>query len=1066
MTLPVSSLAGGLKDIQSFLDDGVPPVPVEQWLARLQESLGEGPRAHDLWPAILLVGIRSANNELRDLCVRRYLELLTDTDSARPLLGLLSSILEEYDAYERPRAVLIQRIYRALQNRKLDRRSETVRFLLGLRKIFEISYDRGFVDGCVRCMLWLLQNRENPSDRVLSDAVHSRISHTLRFSGAPEVTELAIKRRLGELALEDVPADFVSGVYARLVEENNQNQTLGSLGLMRRWYAHIPLRARKDAKAFDEELHQWRRSRRFSDQGAEPLEDTALTRILEANSSAVDILTLVVDADHWGDSGRICKAAVDVLRRLPAARRLIADPDRGRWPPLLATFQRPDRRSLLPAALAFFERFTSGLRTDFKLGDEEIDPQELKTYRQRLRFVHNWADLENDRWIVQEISQLGFDIRRELSDRRLCLKTLDTIDPGDLPQQLADYASKGLSTDPLLPNILELVQKRGDWRFWEVCAPYLALVDPTSPGGFPHLPTLFRAAGSTGHNGMVTALLPWVFDCPNSEIQSLAEEQLTEAGYGIFVERERISRLIQSLQPQKNAAAEELYRIFERIGEQEIDKLKAQKQMGGHRFGFEQNYSEMSLQLTNYRSFTTGKTIDLAIIDKQLEELTQKIERLTDRKNELEIQRDRLLQRKQSLLNELAHVEQRTADTERRQREASRRLNQLIQKNNQLKGEHSRLASEVDRAQSRLGDTARKQKNTVQRLQSQYRSLQQEKRDNQRGIEQCSDRRRGQQGALRSASNTLSSLQARARSLESQRSQTPADSPRRSSLTRSIRDIRRQVSTQQSTIKGIETSINDLKRQIDRHGRRISNIVSTGQQIQQDIRAADETVKKAESKVSAACRKRDACQREIETVHTQIQNEQATIDTINERLGDLASQARRLRDDITVLQRREAEIHRQLLPVIRSLEEAKREFQKINRQREAEEQDLRQNNQHFQTVTRELSQTLNHHQQKLDLLYEEVGQVHRSLADLARQETRSEQHLNELVTRIRDRTKQIEAMREKAEALMIQQDDLAHGRSLLRRADQDRRELEELFDAYQLSKAAETYARLSRSVDE
>lgn len=1063
MSTASASLAKGLEDVQEFLDDRTPPVPAEQWLNRLQEALGQGPRVHDLWPAILLVGIRSSDDRLRDLCVRRYLELLDDPGSSYPALHLLSSILEEYDAYERPRAVLVQRIYRSLRHQKLDRRSEIIRFLLGTQRIFEISYDRGFVDGCVRCLLWLLDHRGNPSDRVLSEAIHHRIRDTLRFSGVPEVTELTIKRQLGKLPLADVPADFVASIYERLEGESNPRQILGSLKLMQRWYEYIPLRARSDPRAFEQELNAWRQERRLSDRPKEALEDTVMTRILEANSKVIEILSRVIDSDHWGDSAQVCAAAVDVLCRLPAARALIADPDRTRWPSLLAGFRRKDRRSLLPAALAFFECFVSGLRTDLKPDGDNVDPQDLKTYRQRLRFVYNWADLENDRWIVQTLSELSFDGSRLLADRRACLRALDQIDPGDLAQRLAEFAATEPSTDPLVPDILELIERRGEWQFWDVCKHYLSLVDPTASAiDFPHLPALFRAAGSTGHCGMVMTLVLWVFDSSNPELCSLAEEQLNKAGYGIFVERERTSRLIQSLQPQKDRAADALYQVFERIGEQELGKQNAQKQIGGHRFEFERGYAEVGLQLTNYQSFTTGKMIDLAIIDKKLEELTQKIDHLTQRKNELEVQRDRLLERKRALLNDLAQVEQQATETQQRERRARERLGQLMKKNQQLESEHSRRESEVDRAQGRLRDTAQRQGNTIRSLQSSYQGLQREERDNQRGIERCHGRQRGQEGALRAAQDALSRRQARARSLENERSRTRADSPRRGTLESSIRDARRHVSSQLSTVDNLKSDISSLGRQIDQHRRRIAEIRNSGRRIQQDIRAADEEVKREQSNVAAACRRRDACQREIESLHHQIHQEQATIAAIEERLRYLETQTRRLRDDISDLQEREAEIHRQLLPVIRSLEEAKREFQKINRQREAEEQDLRSNNHRFSAVTVELGKTLGHHQQQLDHLYEDVSRAHRALSELARQQTQGEQNLNELVSRIQDLMKQFETLREKAEKILLKQDDLAHSRSLLRRADHDRRELEELFDAYQLSKAAETYARISR----
>ncbi len=1059
------SLAEGLEDIQAFVDDKPTSIPAERWLHRLQDSLGDGPRTPELWSSLLLVGMRSTDDDLRRLCTRQYLDLMQSEDSARPLLSLLSSLLEEYDAYERPRAVLIQRIYRELQRRRFDRRSETVRFLLSLQQIFQISYDQGFVDGSVRCLLLLLRNRQRPSDRALSDTIRDRIRVTLRHGGVPEITELTIKRQLGTFALEDVPSEFIASIYARLVEENSRPQVLGSLALLRRWYAHIPRNQRKDPQMFDERLREWRLGSPAKGGKLSVTEDVELTRILEANSNVVDLLVRLTD--HWVDRGQICEAAVGVLRRLPAARRLIASPDRKRWPVFLEEFRRPDRRHLLPAALGFYERFASGLRVDLRPGDEDADGQDLKTYRRQLRFVHRWADLESDRWVVQTISDLCFDPTRPLPDRRRCLSTLDAIDPGDLPQRLAEYAAENPSTDPLVPDVLDLIQRREDWRFWDVCAHYLSLVGPASPAtSFPLVQSLIRAAGSTGHAGMVTTLLPWAFDASDPESQKLAEAALDQAGYGVFVERERLARYLQSLQPEKNSAADELRQVFERIGQEELRKLRAQTQVSDHRFGFEQSYTEMGLQLTNYQSFTTGKMIDLAIIDKQLEELTQKIRHLTQRKNQLEVQRDRLLERKRALLRELDRVEDQTRRTQRRERETRHRLDQLIRRNQELERQRSRRAAAVESALRRLREVERQQRQQIHNLESRYHRLQGEERDNQSGIQSCQGQINNQQHSLHSASSALSGLEARARGLQNERSRLPADSPRRHSLQSSISSVRGQISSQHSTISRIEGNIAGLRRQIDGHSRRIAEIQSSGRQIQHDIRAAGELISNQESRVSSARRSLDACLREIAAVNQQIHAQQATLTAIRDQLNHLAAEGKRLREILTVLQEEEARIRRELLPVIRSLEEAKRQYERINAQREAEEQDLRQNNRRYETVTRELGQALDDRQQRLGQLHGEIRQVHRTLSGLAQKETRSENRLNELVTRIRDHMKQFENLRDKSEKLLIKQDDIAHSRSLLRRANQDRRELEKLYDAYQLSKAAESFVQITRRADE
>jgi chromosome segregation ATPase len=166
------------------------------------------------------------------------------------------------------------------------------------------------------------------------------------------------------------------------------------------------------------------------------------------------------------------------------------------------------------------------------------------------------------------------------------------------------------------------------------------------------------------------------------------------------------------------------------------------------------------------------------------------------------------------------------------------------------------------------------------------------------------------------------------------------------------------------------------------------------------------------------------------------------------------------------LQSFEEGIRRELIPVIESLDQALREYQKINARRAEEERQLEAENRRVEQITADLNASLEGTRQQLDAHHEEMESLHRAIEDLNGTRSRTDEELQAIIARIRDLRDRYECLLQASEEMSLQRDAAARSRSLLRRLDRDRSELAKLAYGRTLTYAAEAYEQHHGSAQE
>lgn len=1044
-------LADELQRVHDFLDTAIgpdaEPAPI---LEEIADPSNDAATHRQLLPRLLLTAVTSPSPALREMAIKHYLSLFQKTGARQSINDLLGFCMADYEDFDRVRVGLVSLLRGELRRNAGQWSVETVKFMLNIRRIFTISYSPQFAEGAVECLYQLFEESGQDSSTVLSRLVYRWMNQSLKKGNTPAATEKALKRRLARIRFFEVDPGFVESLYDRLMVEANPEKLIDTLNLLAHWYRDCDLDHPADVTVRGE-LYGYGRG--YLDEAS--VLSRRCSRILEANGR---ILRRVLELmETWMDHPRLYRSAVDVLQRLPAARQQLRPGGLDGRPPFWDRFWKDRRREhVFQGALVFFETFVSGLTVnlDRRQEDEEGDQTEGDTYRQRLSKAYVWAKLESDIGIVDILCRVIGDTDETGNRRRAALVSLARINPADLTQRLLRFAREHVPEDTLVAAILSVMEKRADWEDWDICRHYFDLFDYKRR--CPFLVALLKAAGTTGNAGMIDVLVPHALDYPDEKIRRLARRMLTQAGYDRFVDREEIQRQIRDLTPQQEKAFTDLTAVQDQTNERMSRRFELSKQMETTRHRIDSHCLALKTAVTRFGSFVTEKHIDLAVIDKRLEELTRKIRHLTKRKNELESQIDILLRQKEDLQNQERACQQdihREAETIRR---IQQRLSELRSERRRLESRRSQLTAAFDSAAAEARRIESEEQSRIYTLQQDYNRLEQREYSclaDIRSAESELNQLAYQESRLR---NSKAAAQRQVNSYSRQYDAMGPDDDR-SGVRSRLQSARNELQNVLSQISSLNNEIYSESSRRDRLQQEVNQIRRDGQNIQTDIRRSEERIQGAKHNVAARQYDLEACLREIVRNLNETEQQETALDISRQNQVRLESLLEDLRRTLMRLQEREAQLEAQLVPVIRDLKAAKREYQRINAQMEAEERAIAKGRAEADELRSNIEANLDNTRSNWDELDEQIRRLKTALGQLIKERNQCGQRFQRLSECIEDLKTQYRQLTERCQEMLLEKDRSAYSQGLLRRLQFNLAQLDRLDYCRLVSAAAKKF---------
>ncbi len=1039
-----------LRIIQDFIDEKYQThdTAVDQ-LTVIKDALAEGKYSQDLWQRVLLVGLKSRREDIRRICGQYYTDMFQDENAKQSINDLLSFTMEDYKDSGHVRSDFIRVIRTELSVNRQKFLMEPIKFMLNLRRIFEVSFPKGFAEECVRCLFMLINDNEKDSSRALGKIAAGWITDALRTCNAPKITESVIKRELGRQSFEKVDCAFVDNVSRGLQTTTSPDRLIDSLNLLEKWYQQFSYNKTPYCDELLTELKIYNRNATYKI-------DENIQRVLFANSKILNDIVEIIN--EWPENAKVCKAAINVVNKLPAARQLISAKEEEKWPKFLVEFRNTKKQHIFQIGLDYISEFTSGLTVNMENeSTEKISKDESNSYRQRLCRINRWAGLESDRVVIAWLLEIMSDIDSSLERRKSAAACLFKINPSNIHDLLAGFALNNPSTNPLIPDLLAMTLKLDSWEVWKFCAHYFEIFSNKKP--CPFLQILMEAAAKTGNAEMINVLIPYVFDSEEPHIRNQAERALRSSGYGIFIDREALSRTLQKLANEKDDVFAKLQRLYEDTNKRIYEKMGVQIDIETNRSKQEEQYLELKLQITRYQAFATGKMVDLSIIDKQLKELTERIDHLTRRKIKLEAQMALFIDARNNL-TKMLHSLKSEIDINRRNREnASKQLSNFQNQLNSLKNNRVMLQQQFDSSVQELSDVTNEQ-NRLNRSRGQdYNKLQDQKSRLEYDINSLSEEIREMDYQLSNNIDEMNSLIDELNRVNRQLSFTNYDDPSRRNLI-NRRDRAR------SEINGIKRDNSRVKRQrnrqyieIDNRNRNINKINKESNNLARHIRASEEVAASASNNVDVARTNLQNCDRDIEETQYKIHSVSQELNSIQNAIERLEIEAAKLRNEIDDLIIKEKKIERDMLPVIHDLEEAKREYERINAKMIKEEEIIRKEKKRVDAIQKRLTSDLEVSRSRFEELSKQASNIHKSIEFLESENTKCNNSFNEIVQKIKDNKKKMESLIEISEKAIIEKNREAYTRTCLNRLEKDRYEMDKLEYGRAMALAADTFAR-------
>jgi len=1024
-------------------------------LDSVREMLQTNTQRPDFWRRLLLIVMSSNFADLKDKVIREYINLIQQDEANRSINDLLSFCMDDYHDFEHIRSILIDILYTELKTRSDLWTGETIKFMLNMKRIFEVSYSEQFTSGAVNCLFSVLDNKENHSSRILSNTVLDWFRTSLREGTSPSVTERAIKKGLSRRSFNSVKIEFIESIYDRLDVESNPEKLLDTFATLKKWYKNFHYENTDNHISLKNELEEIGRGRlEFNS----TVRDTT-KRILNANYRVLQRILEIID--FWSGNKTICESAFQLLLLLPAARRVLTEKHTNWRLSVLLRFADESREYLFNGALDFFATFVSGMTRNIEEKYEEAGEANGRKYHQRLTLVNKWAQLDYDVRIIDTLNKLMSDSELELSRRKSALHCLTRINPHNLYSLFNEFSLSHPTNDPLVPHILDVIIKLKAWDCWSFCNRYFVVYDLDNR--CPFLDQLMQAAIATGNALMIDIFVSYAFDFPDKTIRNQAREGLEKVGYGNFYHREKINRAIRKLYPEHTKAFNKYQTAFQESNSKQSKRFNTQINLQKTRMVIEKEYLDLKMQVTSFQTFSTGKFIVLSIIDKKLKELTEKIDHLTQRKNELEIQKDILIRKRDDLTAEWESCAKEIERKQKKTRDIQKRLEKLQSERHQLKNQLSRLTADLHQAENNAQQVKHQQQNLISRLKSEYNELEHQIREYQHRIEVMGNSYYSTQSEVSSISMQIGNMTDDINYLHREIDYRASDDPGLSSLQQEIRQKEHSRRNLQSDLQRLNSQLNKIQLDINNLKSQENQAENRRTEILRNLRSAEEAIDSAEQKVELAYNNETNCQQRIAENRSNTQYEEQNLASTNSEIQSLQIHNNELQNRIVELKNREQELVAELLPVIHDLNQAKKEYEKINRQKESEEQIINKENRKAEILRDTITNSLRESNTQWQGLSGEITGLQNELYELFKTIEYWDGKVSDLSQQIEDNKRTYQRMDEKCQQALLAIDREAQTKQLLARLNFDLDQMNKLEYCRWMCKAIDRFGAFQTS---
>lgn len=863
---------------------------------------------HEEWDSALMLGLlidnRAAVDRTIAACMLRFRQL-SDTVAQDALVEkLLSHCFTSLsaspteasgrrtgrDQIERSAAKLIDEITILLCERPFEHEQHRSRLLSHARRIQHIQGSGELSEAVVRFLDTISGDPEHRSDHEAT--VRLTWHRKLELYESLEASEAALLSHLGadrRLHLPQLTADLL-GAYRVLItsqsKERAPNAILHAIDNLAGWLEEIPYDGRRKLEILREMIGRAAMGVPFEELPLPVRRHLELHReLLPGPSHPEDLLRLARESYASNEGDEIFVRLLALFKRLPLIRFRVDD-----LSDLLVGYGHRSRSERAwRALLDLVESILTGL--------EEIVPSSDDVTKEAARINRARRELlDHDRRLRELLLRIATDMVFRVSDdpsvetnvRELAWRILLRAKPPDHFELL----DRGLGTDPrLIVPTIEEASRAHRRALWRVVSPrWMLLTGAQATERRRRIGAIADAFRNTAPIDLIESrgdqpgpLLALALDDADTEVRSMIERAVMDAGYGIELDIVRQQRRLEAL---RNELAGTRQQII--AAEEEIDGLGDRLR----RLDVERGQRVVEWQALRQRR----AAIETESIIRTAE--------LSVRFEELRIRTAEAIQR--------AEIEERTlrrlaGEVAARVREASTVAREIETLVASQRHEEQELASaqrelqHVRQAQHAAESAHRSAQNELRSVQGRSPSRPRHTSDPQE-MQRRNDRyeaeRAAHQRQLSAASERVASLDSRLRQLESQESDCAA---RISGAQSRLQTLARNVRIVDERRRAIETAIADLQRQVATHRTTWNALRAQIAELQRQTAAVAAEAERAQADatrwLAELGRESDAVRARIDGIGAELRTIEARLVQVRAERDRLELRARQLQHD-------------------------------------------------------------------------------------------------------------------------------------------------------------------------